>query len=555
MRRYERRRRALPLVISTCALLLLGAQASWAARGKNAPTRLRLRRPFDAKKQPLPNRAVVKINGNAHLNPTQYKDLRAATMDLLKRYPPDKHYFVGVGRDPAPIIAFLKNIGGDELAANITASSNQANQGASSAMGAYVKKLIPKAAHDGRKVVFVDATRSGRGLAFWVPLLKPHFPKAGGFATVAYAPRGYAQNVKGKSVINHVFDTSAYPEVDKYPWGSYEADVSEYPRHSPGYHQISQLRRRAGFDKFRGGLLQHMERDRDLDKFLASLGGRKGAPAKKPATRRKAPAKKRAAKKPAKPSTAKVAAVAQKPTRGQRWGISSPYVANLRALPRRKQLTVKRTVKGKQRSYKLLSPADYRAYSHVAQELMRRYSPDKNAVYVGVGRSATPIVALMESLDAKRSGYLPIDNAEELTTAHRAEIAKLVKSFLPKSKLRKGSTLVLYQRGDGKGLAKVKTRVREALKLAGYSVTVKAVALSETATPRGIDRIDITGKRALIALDGAAIKAVAPISRHHVGSHTPPKPGKMRSKYNKLRSSLAQFMQRDLGLEKFLSGQ
>src|SRR5262245_36971326 len=77
-----------------------------------------IHRVFDAKKKAaLP--AFFSIGNYTYLNELEYKDLKNGVQEVLKRYPPDKHFFVGMGRDPSPVIAFLQNLGEKRLAVNL----------------------------------------------------------------------------------------------------------------------------------------------------------------------------------------------------------------------------------------------------------------------------------------------------------------------------------------------------------------------------------------------------------------------------------------------------
>src|SRR5262249_44571522 len=137
-----------------------------------------------------------------------------------------KHYFVFLGRDAAPISAFVQNLGGRQLAVNFPASSNQKRRATPQIMARYVKRIIPKEALNGdRKIVVVDATRSGRALDYWVQKLVPHLNGVKALK-VAF---GSARVPGDKTVIA----TAEFPTVAQYPWGNYENGIAEYPRHAP----------------------------------------------------------------------------------------------------------------------------------------------------------------------------------------------------------------------------------------------------------------------------------------------------------------------------------
>jgi len=61
------------------------------------------------------------IAASGYVNKREYADLKGGVIELLRRYPRTKYFFVGLGRDPAPVIAFLQNLGEKQLAVNLPA--------------------------------------------------------------------------------------------------------------------------------------------------------------------------------------------------------------------------------------------------------------------------------------------------------------------------------------------------------------------------------------------------------------------------------------------------
>jgi hypothetical protein len=257
--------------------LLLAGVGAWAAPGGAGATRpVHFKSPFKKGLRPLKDGALVTILGQEHVSAGQYRDISAAAMHLLQKYPADRHYFIGLGRDPAPIIAFLQNLGGKRLAINFPASSNGSRNATKEILARYVARFIPaQILRSGRTIVFVDATSSGRGLDHYVPLIKPSLrgikviKVAFGVRNSGAATTTIYTNPGNKRVIN----TSPFPEVDQFYGSPYESVVSEYPRHAPGKDRLSDLARRPEYEQYRKALLQRMERDRDLDSFLRTQAG------------------------------------------------------------------------------------------------------------------------------------------------------------------------------------------------------------------------------------------------------------------------------------------
>ena len=223
-------------------------------------------------REPLTDGALVTIGGAAHVTAAQYKDLSAAAQHLLDLYPPDSHYFIGLGRDPAPLTAFLQNLGGKDLAINFPASSNESGEATTEILAKYVKKLIPRGVlESGRTIVFFDVTSSGRALDLYVPLITPSLKGAKVImAAFDTGGRGVMYQSPGDK---KVIDTTPFPEVKKFYGGIYENVVAEYPRHGPGYHDISDIAKPLpGYQQYRDAVMQRMERDEGLARTLVELG-------------------------------------------------------------------------------------------------------------------------------------------------------------------------------------------------------------------------------------------------------------------------------------------
>ncbi len=222
----------------------------------------------------VPKTALLTVNGYGHVTADQYKDLRNGAQVLLKRFPADKHYFVGLGRDPAPIIAFLQNLGGKDLAVNFPASSNGAMNAGPKVFAKYVTKIIPaEVLASGRTIVFVDVTSSARALEHYVPLLEPHLLGAKVIRVAFSDPsHGLSKASPGTTVIS----TANFPEIYNFmaPGGIYENSIAEFNRHVPGSSSFSELNApRKTYQKYRGALLKRMQADEALHGFLMEHGG------------------------------------------------------------------------------------------------------------------------------------------------------------------------------------------------------------------------------------------------------------------------------------------
>ena len=275
------RARLLGLVFVALALVVGSTQARahdpQARAVGRAQAPVRFRTPFEKGLAPLGDGALIRLGGKAHVDARQYKDLSAATQHLLKRYPADRHFFIGLGRDPAPFIAFLQNLGGKQLAINFPASSNESDRATQAVLANYVRKLVPpEVLESGRTIVFIDATKSGRALDAYVPLIAPSLQGAKVIKAAFGVHRNGARNttIYTRPGDKQVIDTTPFPEVNRFLGDPYEGVVSEFPRHGPGTHRIEVLDAPlAQFQQYREALLQRMKRDEGLRHFLETEGG------------------------------------------------------------------------------------------------------------------------------------------------------------------------------------------------------------------------------------------------------------------------------------------
>jgi hypothetical protein len=238
---------------------------------------LNFKSPYKKGLAPVTTGPIATISNQQFIDARAYGDISKAAQRMLTMFPADKHYFIAIGRDPAPITAFLQNLGGKSLAINFPASSNNSGKATAPVLGEYVKKLVPpEILASDRTFVFFDATTSGRALDFYVPLIAQNL----GGRKVIKAAFGLHFNGNSNWSIHTnpgdkvVIDTKPFPEVDRFFTAPYEDIVGEYPRHGPGQDSITVLDNpRAEYSQLRQALMQRMERDEQLHGFLSTEAG------------------------------------------------------------------------------------------------------------------------------------------------------------------------------------------------------------------------------------------------------------------------------------------
>ena len=504
-----KQRLARTLLLTLVAALGLSASTQAAKRrNRRAPI---IRRVFDRQKPAPPARALVTILGNSFVTPVKYRNLRDASLTLLDKYSPEEHYFIGVGRDATPIIAFLQNLGEKRRAINFPGSKMQTDKDTPRVMAQYCRKLIPKEAlQSGRKIVFLDCSSSGLGLDYWVPKITPHLRGTTKVCRVAFARPNSSHNHSGiwsnwaGSQDREVISTAKFRDVARYPWNPYEDVVCEYPRHSPGHNSITVLDKpRPEYQQFRDAVMQRMVTDTKLDRFLQKLPRWAVA---NPGSARAGRAKAIGPEAPAKKAPPRKKALAKKKT---------PAPSKAPAF----------SIKNQGQTFRYLSQQQYAELRDATIRMMKKYPPAKYE-YVFVGRSASPLLGLMQALKPGAARYLPVDGLRKQfnkqdkktgTAAATSILAARAKKFL-------GSTrkpLLLIQRTDsGKLLTRVGTELKQILG-PGVSVTTLALYAKSAPAKRAGQRVmKVAAWPEVVALNTRASGAehVAPVVRKgHAG--------------------------------------
>jgi hypothetical protein len=249
---------------------------TWGERVRRSkPARNTVRRLADGTLPPLPDGPIVQIDGTDHMPKATYDQLRDAMIETMKKYPPDQHYFIGLGSDPHPIIAFLQNVGGRGLATNFPASGKYTINLDPRVLAPYVRKLIPPEVLNGSKtLVLLDQTDSGAAregtLAQISRVFEAYLKSIGSTARVtklAYSPSPQPSDT-GQ------IDTNRYPEISRFLKPPYEHVVSQYDRHVLARNTLKDLIERPQYEVFKDAMLERMKRDQTLDTFLAQYAAK-----------------------------------------------------------------------------------------------------------------------------------------------------------------------------------------------------------------------------------------------------------------------------------------
>ena len=277
--------------------LQLGSSAAWAAPSSATATtaaqrkvaataqKQLVKRFYDAKnKNPLP--ASFPIAYQRYVSASEYKDLSGGVMALLKKYPPDKFFFVGLGRDPAPVIAFLQNLGEKEMAVNLPGTSNiqWANGSLQPAdIARHIEAAIPEHILKGdRQIVILDVTSSGKTPAVFGPFIDQYLANRGinkPVVKLAFSWQPVMTGGYGHALTDHI-DTREWPDFANYFTGKYEGNwapttggfgIAEHQRHSMTPGATPPTITSPNYQAFRNALASRMTQDPVLDEFLVQV--------------------------------------------------------------------------------------------------------------------------------------------------------------------------------------------------------------------------------------------------------------------------------------------
>lgn len=429
----------------------------------------KLKRRYKPGQRALQAGPIVTIGYDSFASEAEYIDLRNSVMTMLGRYSPDENFFIGLGRDPTPIMAFLHNLGGDEMAMNFPASGSgtwQSRGPSQSEVDVYFDKLLPESLIKGnRDIVLIDQTEAGRTLRGFPPYIQAYLKKKGFKGQVKKVAFSSESQAAGIDVI----DTNDSPIVSQFLWDPYEGVFSEYERHVIGEDDIDGLRKQPEYRKYQKALERRMARDQTLERMLDRIEGNRRV-------------------------------------RGPRWRQRLSYPKQSRIRPGEDAQVTIVTERGGESWNRwtdeavFADSAEYTGVRDVALRLMRNASP-RESFYVGIGPGATEVVALLENLGPSVAAQLPIlgvatDGKGSPTAQARRDLTRLFDRVIPRAALTGGRDIVLFQPigyRDAGQLDVVAKSLRRYLRARKSSTDVVVVALSEEQPDSGIRYVDTSG--------------------------------------------------------------
>ena len=261
----------------SAALVVVSASAASVAHADGA----RLQKVYDKKATPLAaGPLLVTKLGSQHLSQQQYDQLKYVGTEMLKRFPPSTHYYVGLGRSPASVISMIQNLAADpsapeKLAMNFPASGvHDGGVHDDASYFRHLDALLPKEVVSGkRSIVLLDRSRpyggqhsGGESLYLFKQILERYLTARGSSVKVEALGFAYGPLNPAYKLTHLAFDMNTRPELERVSMPHYE-EVAEYPHHRIAPN-LQPPARRPEYGQYKAQMLERMRRDPELDAFL-----------------------------------------------------------------------------------------------------------------------------------------------------------------------------------------------------------------------------------------------------------------------------------------------
>ena len=225
---------------------------------------------YRANAQPLATGALLRGNIRWHgqtkardfLSLQQYKETRRGVVALLRKHRPGKYRYIGLGRSPTAVVAFLQNLGLEAI--NLPGSGLSSTQVSQAAWDQHLAQVLPPSflASD-KKIVIFDRVSSGASLEQAANALSAYLRSQGSSAEVAL--RAFVSRSRHPQHAQSNIDLDRYPELDAMNHYSHWA---EYPNFTIGKDSVQGMGSRPEYSQFKTVLLERMKRDKALSKRI-----------------------------------------------------------------------------------------------------------------------------------------------------------------------------------------------------------------------------------------------------------------------------------------------
>lgn len=215
-----------------------------------------------------------------YLSQSEYEALRDLSLRILERYPVERYRFVGLGRSPAPIIAFFESLAPD-LAFTMPGSGlkRRLSRNSRRAFRRTFDRLATERGvfADAKELVLLDFVQSGKSLRQAGRILRGHLRKQRALSLLSkrHIPKLEIVSIFDSSSPHYNetsaasgFDVAAYPTLVEHFAGQAYDRVAEY---KAWFNRLEAPKRNdQRYGQFKAGMMRRMKADPLLVKAVTS---------------------------------------------------------------------------------------------------------------------------------------------------------------------------------------------------------------------------------------------------------------------------------------------
>lgn len=208
-----------------------------------------------------------------YLDAAHYGDVKAVSLRILRKHPPNRSFYVSVGRSPVAIASFLAELN-PNMVMTFPASDMRKNIAPEwkEQYFEHFKDLIPDDVLNGpRTIVLFDRSRAGSGtsLARLRGFLQEYLTSIGSrtkVVAIGLSPEGpLAEGVEHMTTENN-------PNLFFYQQGGFDHDEDVAPfadKHRIGVNRLEELKENRNHLRFRTALSTRMAQDPEISQLLS----------------------------------------------------------------------------------------------------------------------------------------------------------------------------------------------------------------------------------------------------------------------------------------------
>lgn len=200
-----------------------------------------------------------------------YGEIKSTSLNILRKYPPDQYYYVGIGRSPVPIVAFFEELGIKGVSTipisamrKLDKESAPAKAALQSRIKAHLNQWFPsKKELAGRKVLLLDYASSADGIIAVTREISD-FASAQRPQVEVRAVGLFGMDKTGLKLAENHIDPIKIPKISgSMTYSSYEiwAKVGKW---NPWDPKSKSFKPRSEYQIYKNALAEEMRRDLEL---------------------------------------------------------------------------------------------------------------------------------------------------------------------------------------------------------------------------------------------------------------------------------------------------